>query len=315
VLSRLGYQKTDDLLRDADIAMYHAKFHGKSRHEVFEAGMRQRIINRLEMENDLRQAIEKQQLSVHYQPIISLRTWEMIGFEALMRWDHPERGMIPPKEFIPVAEETGLIHEMGIWVLRKSCSQMREWQIQYPKKHPLTIHVNVSGKQFGHPEFLDRVQTVLKETGLDPRCLYLEITESLFVENDERFNTTLKNLCALGIKLQIDDFGTGYSSFAYLQRLPVTSIKIDSTFINMMRKNNNHSQIVRSIVTMANSLGLEAVAEGVESAIQLAQLKTFNCSYGQGYYISKPVTGELGSEILRSSNGNGKLRLPAHTLV
>jgi len=315
VLSSLGYERTDDLLRDADIAMYHAKMRGKSCHVVFEESMRQRVIQRLELENELRTALEKGQLAVHYQPIISLRNWELMGFEALMRWTHPERGAIPPKEFIPIAEETGLIHTLGLWILQESCRQMVAWHKQFPKTPPLTIHVNVSGKQFGDPEFVDAVQGVLESTGLEARYLYLEITEGLFVENDERFNHTLERLVALGIRLQIDDFGTGYSSFSYLQRLPVSSIKIDSTFINHMKDNNNHAQIVRSIVTLANSLGMEAIAEGVESAHQITQLRNLKCAFGQGFYISKPVTGWLGSEMLRNSHGTGRLRMPVRSSI
>jgi EAL domain-containing protein (putative c-di-GMP-specific phosphodiesterase class I) len=303
------------LLRDADIAMYQAKMLGKACHVLFEAGMRQRMIHRLELENDLRKALETQalqdsnlqELQVYYQPIVSLASWKITGFEALVRWKHPRRGLIPPKEFIPVAEETGLIHSLGLWVMRQACQQMRQWQIQYPHDPPLTIHVNVSGKQFGQPDFVDQIQHLLAETGLEPRYLNLEITESLFVENDERFNEMLRRLCSLGVELQIDDFGTGYSSFSYLQRLPVSTIKIDSTFIANMKTGNNHAEIVRSIVTLARSLGMSAIAEGVESQDQMTQLQALDCGYGQGYYISRPAPGAVGQEILRQSQGTGKL--------
>jgi len=224
-----------------------------------------------------------------------------------VRWKHPRHGSIPPKEFIPVAEETGLIHSLGMWVLRQACQQMLLWQTQYPINPPLSIHVNVSGKQFGQPDFVDIVQRILGETGLEPRSLSLEITESFFVENDERFNEMLRRLCSLGVQLQIDDFGTGYSSFSYLQRLPVSSIKIDSTFIENMKAGNNHSEIVRSIVTLARSLGMSAIAEGVESQDQMAQLQALECGYGQGYYISRPAPSAVGQEILRQSQGTGKL--------
>jgi diguanylate cyclase (GGDEF)-like protein len=317
VLSTLGYEDSDNLLRDADIAMYQAKMLGKACHVLFEAGMRQRMIHRLELENDLRKALENQasqstdtqELQVHYQPIVSLCTWKINGFEALVRWKHPRRGLIPPKEFIPVAEETGLIHSLGLWVLRQACQQMQMWQTQYPIDPPLSIHVNVSGKQFGQPDFVDQIQRVLGETGLEPRNLSLEITESLFVENDDRFNEMLHRLCSLGVQLQIDDFGTGYSSFSYLQRLPVSSIKIDSTFIANMKTGNNHSEIVRSIVTLAHSLGMNAIAEGVESEDQMTQLQALECGYGQGYYISRPAPGSVGQEILRQSQSTGKLDL------
>ena len=315
VFSSLGYDDSDNLLRDADIAMYQAKMLGKACHVLFETGMRQRMIHRLELENDLRKALENQagqnpniqELQVYYQPIVSLGNWKITGFEALVRWKHPRRGLIPPKEFIPVAEETGLIHSLGLWVMRQSCQQMRQWQIQYPHDPPLTIHVNVSGKQFGQPDFVDQIQRLLAETGLEPRYLNLEITESLFVENDERFNEMLRRLCSLGVELQIDDFGTGYSSFSYLQRLPVSTIKIDSTFIANMKTGNNHAEIVRSIVTLARSLGMSAIAEGVESQDQMTQLQALECGYGQGYFISRPAPGAVGQEILRQSQGTGKL--------
>lgn len=274
--------------------------------------MRQRMVTRLELENDLRTALTNQELQVHYQPIIALKDWKILGFEALLRWRHPKRGSIAPKEFIPIAEETGLIDSLGMWVLRQACSQMQAWHRQYPIEPPLNIHVNISRKQFNQPDLVDNIQEILRETALDPRYLSLEITESLFVEYDEIFNETLARLTKLGIKLQIDDFGTGYSSFNYLQRLPVSSIKIDSIFVAKMKLGNRHTEIVRSIVNMAHSLGMDAIAEGVETEEQVAQLQAIECNSGQGFYISRPVSGEFGKEILRRTKGTGQLKVVPH---
>jgi diguanylate cyclase (GGDEF)-like protein/PAS domain S-box-containing protein len=312
----LEYEYPQEILRDADIAMYQAKMTGKACHAIFDSSMRNRAVARLELENDLREALENTlaglgEFTVHYQPIISLQTWRLSGFEALLRWDHPTRGSIPPKQFIPIAEETGLIYDLGIWVLRQACRQMRVWQDRYPINPPLTIHVNISGKQLSQSSLADEVSQVLQETGLDPRYLSLEITESLFVENDETFNETLQRLTQSGIKLQIDDFGTGYSSFSYLQRLPVSSIKIDATFINKMEDHQNHAEIVRSIVTLARSLGLKAIAEGVETQEQLAHLQKLGCRFGQGFYISSPVSSDTASELIRLSRQTGRLKLPS----
>ena len=312
VHSTLEHDNSDDILRDADIAMYKAKTLGRACYAVFEATMRQRMVTRLELENDLRTALTNQELQVHYQPIVAFKDWKILGFEALLRWRHPKRGSIAPKEFIPVAEETGLIDTLGMWVLRQACNQMQTWHRQYPIEPPLSIHVNISRKQFNQPDLVDNIQEILRETALDPRFLSLEITESLFVEYDEIFNETLARLTKLGIKLQIDDFGTGYSSFNYLQRLPVSSIKIDSIFVAKMKLGNRHTEIVRSIVNMAHSLGMEAIAEGVETEEQVTQLQAVECNSGQGYYISRPVSGEFGKEILRRTKGTGQLKVVPH---
>jgi EAL domain-containing protein (putative c-di-GMP-specific phosphodiesterase class I) len=312
VHSTLDHDSPDDIIRDADTAMYKAKTLGRASHAVFEATMRQRMVTRLELENDLRAALDKQELLVHYQPIITFKDWKILGFEALMRWNHPLRGAIPPKEFIPVAEETGLIDTLGLWVLRQACNQMQTWHNQYPIDPPLSIHVNISRKQFNQPDLVENIQKILRETSLDPRYLNLEITESLFVEYDDVFNETLAKLTKLGIKLQIDDFGTGYSSFNYLQRLPVSSIKIDSIFISNMKSGNRHTEIVRSIVNMAHSLGIEAIAEGVETQEQVAQLQAVECNSGQGFYISRPVSSEFGKEILRRIKNTGYFNFSSH---
>lgn len=305
-----SYERPEDALSDAEIAMYQAKIKGRGQTAIFHPAMRQEYVNRLEMENDLRMALENSEFEVHYQPIVSLKTWKITGFEALLRWHHPMRGLIPPKEFIPVAEETGLIHALGIWVLRQACQQMRLWHILYPSVPPLSIHVNFSGKQFTQLNLVEKVQNVLQETGLDANSLQIELTESLFVENDELFNTILSQLTNLGVKLQIDDFGTGYSSFSYLQRLPVSSIKIDQSFINRMEDNNPQAKIVNSILHLSRSLGLTAIAEGVETAEQMNRLQDLECKLGQGYYISYPVNSTDAGQLLRKSRGTGQLSKP-----
>jgi diguanylate cyclase (GGDEF)-like protein/PAS domain S-box-containing protein len=313
VPSTLDHDKPEDILRDADTAMYQAKMLGRSCHALFTANMRQRVLTRMQLETDLRMALANQEMLVHYQPIITLNDCKILGFEALIRWNHPEKGLIPPKEFIPIAEETGMIHSLGLWVLRQACEQMSLWHKQYPINPPMSIHVNISRRQFSHPNLVENIQHVLHETGLDPNHLKLEITESLFLEYDEGFNDILAQITKLGVKLQIDDFGTGYSSFNYLQRLPVSSIKIDSTFVAKMKSGNNHSEIVRSIITMAHNLGIDTIAEGVETEEQLEVLKEMNCNSGQGYFISKPITGELGRELLRKTKGTGQLKLKTHS--
>jgi len=310
--STLEHDNPDDILRDADTAMNQAKTLGRACHALFETAMRQRMVTRLDLEQDLRSALENQELQVYYQPIISLEDWKILGFDALLRWYHPDRGQVSPKDFIPIAEETGLIHSLGLWVLRQACEQMKIWQRQYPIEPPLSIHVNISQRQFAHPDLVDNIQRILYETGLETTSLKLEITDSLFVEYDEVFNDMLARITGLGIKLQIDDFGTGYSSFNYLQRLPVSSIKIDSIFIANMKSGNNHTEIVRSIVKMAHNLGMEAIAEGVETEEQLAQLRSVDCNCGQGFFIARPVSSELGREILIRTKGTGKLSLPIH---
>jgi diguanylate cyclase (GGDEF)-like protein/PAS domain S-box-containing protein len=310
VPSTLDHDLSEDILRDADIAMYQAKTLGRSCYSLFEAPMRQRLVTRVELGNDLRKALENQEFHIHYQPIIALKSWKILGFEALCRWNHPQRGSIPPKEFIPIAEDSGFINTLGMWVLRQACQQMQEWHTQYPINPPICIHVNISGKQFHQPDLVENIQHILAETHLDAKYLNLEITENLFVEYDEAFNTALARLTEMGIKLQIDDFGTGYSSFNYLQRLPVSTIKIDSIFIANMKTGNNNTEIVRSIIGMARSLGMGAIAEGVETAEQMAELQEINCESGQGFYISRPVSSAIGREILRRSSGTGQLTMP-----
>ena len=284
-----GYGRPEDLLRDADTAMYRAKQLGKARYEVFDQAMHARAMDRLGLERDLRGAVERGELFLQYQPIVSLATGSLRGFEALVRWRHPERGVIPPAEFIPIAEETGMILTVGGWVLREACRQVSRWQSLSPPDGPLPVSVNLSGKQFLQSDLPEQVQEVLRETGLDPRGLKLEITETVVMENIETATQTLEQLRALGVELSIDDFGTGYSSLSYLQRFPVSTLKIDRSFVTRMTESEGTAEIVRTIMQLAQNLGMDVVAEGVETEGQRAQLRGFECELGQGYFFSRPM--------------------------
>ncbi len=299
-LSTIGYEHPENILRDADTAMYRAKENGKARHEVFDTVMHARAVALLQLESDLRRAVERGELRVYYQPIVNIETERIAGFEALARWQHPERGLVSPAEFIPVAEDTGLIVEIGQWVLEESCRQMREWQKLSPVFRPLTVSVNLSSKQFAQPDLIDRIKRTLQETDLDPRCLKLEITESVVMKSAETASSMLKQLRALGVHVGIDDFGTGYSSLSYLHRFPVNTLKIDRYFIGKMGTGDENSEIVRTIITLASNLGMEVVAEGIETAEQLAQLRALKCEYGQGFFFSRPLDGKKAEALLVS---------------
>lgn len=293
-----GYTRPADLLRDADTAMYRAKSLGKTRHEVFDPAMHQHAANLLQMENDLRRAVERHEFVVYYQPIVELETGKIGSFEALVRWQHPEHGFVSPADFIPLAEETGLIVPLGEIVLREACRQMRAWQKRFDLPDSVTISVNLSGKQFAQADLVGSVQQVLKETGLAPQHLKLEITESVVMENITTATETLHRLHDFGISLSIDDFGTGYSSLSYLHRFPASTLKIDRSFVSQMSHNNENTEIVRTIRMLAQSLGMDIVAEGVETQEQLTQLQALGCEYGQGYLFSRPVAAEPAAALL-----------------
>jgi diguanylate cyclase (GGDEF)-like protein/PAS domain S-box-containing protein len=293
------YKRPEDILQDADIAMYRAKADGKARHAVFDANLRDRAVTRLELEVDLRAALERNELKVYYQPILSLTNGKVTGFEALLRWFHPVRGLVSPDDFIPLAEETGLILSIGRWVLKEACRQLHAWQAQFPCEPPLTMSVNVSGKQFAQPQFSDQIQKVLEESQLNPHTLKLEITESLLMESSHGAIANLNRLRQIGVQLLIDDFGTGYSSLGYVQNFPINTIKIDRLFVNQMSTLDNHSEIARTIVQLARELGLDTIAEGIETQEQLGLLMNLDCMYGQGWLFSKALSSENIEALLK----------------
>jgi diguanylate cyclase (GGDEF)-like protein/PAS domain S-box-containing protein len=288
----------EELLRNADTAMYHAKAKGKARFAAFDEGMRERAVARLEIETGLRKAIDAQQLVLHYQPELSVRSRRIIGYEALVRWNHPERGMLPPSEFIPIAEESELIVHLGKWVLREACRQMAEWHKTFAFDPPLTISVNVSPRQLNEGGLVEDVERVLSETGLAPKSLKLEVTEGSIMQDAEMALATLRRLKSLGIGLEIDDFGTGYSSLSYLQRLPFDTVKVDRSFIRELGVCAESSEIVRTIMELARSLDMEVVAEGVETEDQFQKLAALGCNYVQGFYFAKPAGAQVTHSLM-----------------
>jgi diguanylate cyclase (GGDEF)-like protein len=288
-LSTSGYTEAEDIIRDADTAMYRAKDRGKARCEIFDTAMHTRAVTLLRLESDLRRALEKDELCVYYQPIVSLASGELHGFEALVRWQHPERGIVAPDDFVPLAEETGLILPIGLRVLWDACNELRKWQQYSLANRDLIISVNLSGKQLMQPDLIERIEEVLHESQINPWHLKLEITETVVMENPELAAVTLAKLRSLGVRLSIDDFGTGYSSLSYLNRFPVDTLKIDRSFVTSMNAADENLQIVKTIVTLAGNLGMQVVAEGVETEEQLEQLRSLKCQYGQGYFFSKPL--------------------------
>lgn len=297
-----GYNRPDEILRDADTAMYRAKSLGKARHEVFDKAMHAQAINLLQLETDLRRAVEREEFFLHYQPIISLETGAISGFEALLRWQHPAHGLISPAEFIPVAEETGLILPIGHWALREACRQANAWQQQMPGYANLSISVNLSGKQFSQPLLVEQVNQVLQETNLNPGSLKLEITETVVMENIEAATNMLGQLRALGVKSSIDDFGTGYSSLSYLHRFPSSTLKIDRAFVSRMTDHSDNLEIVRTIIMLARNLGMDVVAEGAETKEQVEQLRALECDYVQGFYFSKPLSAAAAADLLSNAH-------------
>ena len=288
----------EDLLRDADTAMYHAKAGGKGRHVVFDPAMHARVVARLRLETDLRRAIERREFEVFYQPIVLLKNGQLQGFEALIRWRCPARGFVSPVEFIPVAEDTGLILPIGLWVLQEACRRMSAWKARFRNVHDLTVSVNLSGKQLSQPDLLDQVDSILLETGLDPESLRLEITESVIIQQSGPARPILRCLKERGIRLSMDDFGTGYSSLSYLHHFPLDVLKIDRSFVSRMGGAEGDPVIVNTIVAMARNLGMQVVAEGVESEWQVDLLKAMGCHYGQGYVFSRPISAEAATEFL-----------------
>jgi diguanylate cyclase (GGDEF)-like protein len=293
-----AYRSSDELLRDADTAMYRAKALGRDRYAVFDRGMHEKVVAALQLENDLRRAIDACEFAVHYQPIVDLTHGRIAGFEALVRWNHPRRGLVLPAEFVHVAEETGLIIAIDRWVAAEACRQLRAWQVQFKRKPPLTMSVNVSGSQFAQPDLPMQIDRALRESGLWGSVLKLEITESVIMEKARYTNAMLEHLRGLAIKLSIDDFGTGYSSLSYLRRFEIDTLKIDSTFVAKMTDDEESSETVRAIVTLAHNLRKEIVAEGVETASQLARLRELRCGFAQGYYFSRPLDPQAAGRLI-----------------
>jgi diguanylate cyclase (GGDEF)-like protein/PAS domain S-box-containing protein len=283
------YERPEQILRDADLAMYRAKTRGKSRHEIFDGDMHHHMLVRLELEADLRRALEQEQLSVYYQPILALSDGSIVAFEALVRWEHPERGMISPDIFVPIAEETGIVVPIGYWILETACRQMKEWLPMLPADRFVSMHVNLSGLQFRQLDLVDQVRSTLDRVGLEPNRLGLEITESVVMENAASSAEMLEQLRSIGVQLQIDDFGTGYSSLSYLHRFPIDTLKIDRSFVRTMLEDEKNVEIVRSIVTLAHELGMKVIAEGVETTEHLAKLRELGCERAQGHFFCKAV--------------------------
>jgi len=292
----------DDLLRNADTAMYHAKAHGRGRFEVFNQGMRERAVARMEVEADLKKAVDAHEFELYYQPKVSLPDQKITGFEALIRWNHPKRGLLYPSEFISIAEDTGLIVPLGRWVLREGCRQMAAWQQSMFRDPALTISINLSYKQLSDAGLVEDVRRILAETGLDPKTLRLEMTESSIMENAELAVATLRKFKDLNIGLEIDDFGTGYSSLSCLRQLPFDTLKIDYSFVKGLGTADDTTQIINTILQLARSLDMDVVAEGVETRDQLARLTAMGCSSGQGYYFSRPVDAERAQRLIRDRN-------------
>ncbi|WP_293134927.1 EAL domain-containing protein [Okeania sp. SIO3I5] len=299
-LNNKDYKNPTDILRDADTAMYRAKTLGKARQEVFNTSMYADNLAQLKLEIDLRQALQRNELELYYQPIILLETGLICGFEALLRWQHPERGMISPNEFIPMAEETGLIIPIGWWTLQQACHQTYNWQQQFSLQS-LTISVNLSGRQFSQSKLVEKIDQILDRTCLDPHSLKLEITETTIMENEQIVMGILSELKAMNVQLNIDDFGTGYSSLSRLRNFPIDTLKIDRSFVMTMDAESENLEITKAIISMASNLEIDVIAEGVETATQLALLRDLKCKYGQGYFFSKPVDSSEATKLIAAA--------------
>ena len=299
VLSNRESSQPESFLRDADIAMYHAKAKGKGCYELFDAPMRIQTMARLQLETDLRQGIEQRDFEVYYQPIINLETKTIAGFEALIRWHHPTQGMISPGKFIPIAEETGLIVHLGEWVLSQACEQMAQWQSKFALTQSMFMSVNVSGKQLLQPGLLETIGNITKQTGLPPQSLKLELTESIIVNNVQVVSDKLIQLRSAGVQISVDDFGTGYSSLSYLHSFPLTTLKVDRSFVSRMTSQEESFEIAKAIIVLAHSLGMNVIAEGIETEEQWQQLHKLGCEYGQGFLFASPLSATAVTEKLR----------------
>ncbi len=300
-LSSIGYENSEDILRDADTAMYRAKSLGKSRYEIFDVEMRANVMARLQLETDLRNGLSRKEFRNYYQPIISLGSGRIVGFEALLRWQHPTRGLLHPEDFINVAEETGMIRELGWWSLQEACQQICTWNATRKDCPSLIMSINLSTKQFLQPNLATEIGSLLREMRIAPSTLKFEITESAVMQDPSAAADVLFQIKSLGVQLSIDDFGTGYSSLSYLQKFPMNTLKIDRSFTAEIDHGGDSTEIVRTILPMAKALRLDVIAEGVETSEQLAVLSNLQCEYAQGYYFSKPLTAADAAALLENN--------------
>lgn len=299
-LSSSGYDAVEDVMRDADIAMYRAKSLGRARWVVFDQAMHEQAVHTLQLEVDLHHALDNQEFFLCYQPIVSLPDGKIRGFEALIRWQHPTRGVISPVEFVPLAEEIGLILPIGSWVLEEACKQAKCWQDAFPMNPPLTMSVNLSAVQLGQPNLLEAVTRIVHDSGIVHGSLKLELTESVIMGDAEQTCQLLFGFKKLGIQLSVDDFGTGYSSLSYLRRLPIDALKIDGSFVHEMDSNEEKREIAHVIITLAQTLGLQVIAEGAETLTEVEHLNRMGCDYAQGFYFFKPIESQLAEQALHT---------------
>jgi diguanylate cyclase (GGDEF)-like protein len=298
VTSSMSQEQPEQLLRSADMAMYRAKAAGRARYEMFDRAMHTDALIRLQLETDLRRAVEQREFRLHYQPLVSLRTGRITGLEALLRWEHPQRGLVQPSEFIPIAEETGLIIRVGRWVINEACRQLMVWQKAHPRHEPLSISVNLSVKQFNQSDLIEQIASAIRTTGIPADSLRLEITEAALIDKGAAALTLLGQIKQLGAQIYLDDFGTGYSSLIYLHRLPIDAIKIDRELVTTMDTDEKNLRLVRTILTFAQIIGVRAEAEGISTAEQLRELRSLNCEHGQGYLFSAPIPHDAVDEVL-----------------
>lgn len=306
VVSTVGYKQPEEILRDADIALYAAKERGKSTYAIFNINMREKIIKRVELEADLRQAIDKNQFAIFYQPIYSLEDCNLVGFEALVRWQHPKRGFIQPLEFIPFAQDSGLIIAIDEWMLTQATQQIRQWRDKLPDARKLKISVNLTEKLILHPDLTKNIQKILKNSSLEGECLRLEITENAIMENTEAATQSIRSLQTLGVEVQLDDFGTGYSSLTHLLKLPVNALKIDRSFVHQIGLRNGNAEIIQTVIGLAHDLNMKAFAEGIETENQLDVLRAMQCDFGQGFLFSIPLRAEEAEKLIISNQFKSK---------
>jgi EAL domain-containing protein (putative c-di-GMP-specific phosphodiesterase class I) len=303
-----GEKAPEAMIRDADAALYRAKDRGRGRYELFDSAMRARAVEHMRIENDLRRALDRDELELHYQPIVGLRNGEIVALEALLRWRHPEYGLTSPTSFIPVAEESMLIVPIGRWVIEEACNRIAEWQAMRPDSAPVQISINLSGRQIGDPELLPAVSAAIDASGIDPTTVSFELTESVLFEESGVSERVMRSLRGIGVRLMLDDFGSGFSSLGYLKRLPLDGIKLDRSFIENVAEGLAEAQIVKAVVEMARALGLEICAEGVETADQLAAVANLGCHQAQGFYFMPPLPDEEVAGVLIQSPWRDYLR-------